>query len=871
MTPDTEAVTRLRESRKALIERFVNRGDASFLQMHAALFDDYFRDSFADSLIGPRMRMEKRPYAFLALGGYGRSEQCVHSDIDVLLLFEKRVPDQAAALVRELLYPLWDMGLDVGHATRSLRQCLELASRDYEVLTSLADARFLCGISPVYTHLMEALRGKVLRRHGEKYLLWLWDKSRQRHERYGDSALLLEPDVKEGLGGLRDYHAMRWMGWARYQITEFRDLERLGCLTQGEFDKLQEALDYIWRARNCVHHLAGRRCDHLYFEYQIQVAESLGFRDRKGHKAVEQFLGRLHGHMDFLKRQHLLLAGKCLAQKTGGWRRKKSRKLLTTGIVLADQTLCFESAEAVLARPHLLTKIFELSAVHGVPLDIEARRLVQELCHLIDGEFLKAPGTLGSLNRILLTPSEGEAVLDEMLNTGVLGALVPEMKGIVHRIQYDEYHIYPVDKHCLYTVRLVKEYGKKSEDAHDALCVQLFSETPSPVLLLWAALLHDIGKGAFEHDHAAGGAYMVRGIMQRMGFSDKEADTAAFLVRQHLLLIETATHRDLNDERVIIQCANVVGDVEHLKMLYLLTVADCRATGPKAWNQWTGTLLRELFFKAHHLLEKGELVTPRAADTMEKKRRKLLEAGSFLPPEELEGVLEQMPPRYVLYTPVKEMLRHIGLWKRLGDETFVLETRKNRAADHRTVTVCARNRPGLFSRISGVLTLNNLDILAAQIHTWRNDVALDIFEVKPPPDDLFEERAWERLRRDLKGALEGTLHLDELLDEKLRRHHTPASRASLKRPDKIVVDNDSSDFFTIVEVYSYDYPGLLYRLTTALFQCGLDIWVAKIATKVDQVVDIFYVRDLEGQKVHDPSKREALREAIRRVLSKWAS
>jgi [protein-PII] uridylyltransferase len=448
-----------------------------------------------------------------------------------------------------------------------------------------------------------------------------------------------------------------------------------------------------------------------------------------------------------------------------------------------------------------------------------------------------------------------------MLNTGVLVALIPEMKGVVNLIQYDEYHVYPVDKHLLQAVRILKDFGKPDLTAQDSFYGQLFKELTCPVcpacparsrgehsrgeLLFWAVLLHDVGKGLEGKDHSEQGAEIVFKVFQRLNFSDNDIETISFLVREHLLLTKTATQRDLNDEKVVVQCARKFRSIEELKMLYLLTVADSKATGPKAWNDWMAALLNELFFKIYHILESGELATPKAVDMVEKKRNKIFQESLSMPQENLELLFDQMSPRYLLYTPAKDILRHIELYQRLGKAPFVLEARPLPGTNYRTVAVCAKDRPGLFSNISGVFTLNNLDILDAQIYTWRNRIALDIFMVKAPPDTLFEDEAWARVRKDLYAAL-----------------------STASRPDKIVVDNSGSDFFTIIEVYTYDFPGLLYRITDALFRCNLDVWVAKIATKVDQVLDVFYVRDLDGQKVTDPELVATIKETINRAIAR---
>ena len=867
MTQLKSPISDLQEKKQQLIARFLKGDEPSFLGRHAEILDDYFCESFARSSVGLRMRVDKNPYAIVALGGYGRKEQCIHSDVDVLLLFKKKIPDEAKGLVKEILYPLWDIGLEVGYATRSLKECSTLASRDFEVLTSLIDARFICGISLLYSDLMEQLNGKVLCRHTRAYIDWLSERNRDRHIRFGDSTYRLEPNLKEGQGGLRDYHAILWLARAIYNISEPRDLEFLGHLSHDEFETLCEALSFVTTVRNRLHHLSGRQCDQLYFEYQVKLAQDLGFKEKNGQHPVEAFLGALHGQMAFLKRQHLMFLNRVVDAKREPGKKKATRRVVTTGIEVVDDTLQFESPEAIIEKPALLITIFEQSVTLGFPLSTEASRLVREFLYLVDEKFRGSRRVIKAFQRILAAPPGTFNVLNEMLNTGMMVALIPEMKGIVNRIQYDEYHLYPVDKHSLRTVQTLKALRDAGPESPDASYAEIFRDLRQPVLLLWAGLFHDVGKGVHGHDdHASRGAQIVGHVFKKMGFLDQDIEIISRLVLDHLFLIHTATRRDIDDEKIVVQCARNLRDVEHLRMLYLLTVADSRATGPKAWNDWRAALLKELFFKVRHILNKGELATPTAAELVQKKKKEVFRSAVSMPGKALETIFDKMSSRYLLYTPSKAILRHVALYQRLGQEPFVLEARANPETNYRTATICARDFPGLFSRIAGVFTLDNLDILSARIYTWRNHIALDVFQVKAPPDKLFEDEIWARVKKDLSAALKGELDLSAALDQKVRAYQS-AQRQTPMRPDKIIVDNESSDFFTIIEIYTHDFPGLLYKITDTLFGCKLDIRVAKIGVKTDQVVDVFYVRDFDGQKADSPEQVAAIKEAITETLT----
>ncbi|MDL1988264.1 MAG: [protein-PII] uridylyltransferase [Deltaproteobacteria bacterium] len=857
----------LQKKRDRLISGFLNRRDPFFLENHARILDDYFRESFERSEVGPMMGINKNPYAIFATGGYGREEQCIHSDVDLLFLFEKNVPDRTEDLIQEVIYPLWDIGLDVGHATRSIKECVSLSGKDLEVLTSVLDARFICGMSLLYSELMEQIRKKVIIKRSDKIINRLIESNLQRHDRFGDSTNLLEPNIKEGQGGLRDYHTMLWIGRIKYNIKQPRDLEYYGLLSHSEFRILKEALLFIWNVRNRLHYIAGRKCDQLHFEYQTELANALNLRKQNGLQPVERFLAKLHSRMEVLKQQYLMFIGEQAYAKKSKLSKKLNTQTQINGLEVKRGMLNFVSSEAILDYPDLLIKIFEESARLQVPLSSEAKRLLKEFIYLIDDDFRNSSFALKSFERILFAPPTTIDVLNDMLSTGFLVQFIPEFKNIVNRIQYDEYHIYPVARHSLLTVKTIKKFGMPDEDkTGNQLCGSLYKELSSKRLLLWAALLHDIGKGYPGAGHSQRGAKIVNDILKKRGFKKSDIETITFLINEHLLLIKTASRRDLNDEGTAIACAGKIKDIERLIMLYLLTVSDSISTGPTAWNDWASALLKNLFLNILSILKKGELTTGKAVEIVEKKKEEiLLSASSQQARQELEQLFNVMSPRYLLYTSARDIVEHIELYKSLGNADFVWKVTRTSDSNTRVVTICAKDRPGLFSKIAGVFTLNSIDILDTQAYTWRNNIALDIFKVKPPLDQIFETERWDRAEENLKSALSGELNLTEALKEKMSAYRTFRPRTS-QRPNRIVVDNESSSFFTIIEVFTYDFPGLLFSITDALFRSGLDVWVSKIATKVDQVVDVFYVRDFDGQKVDSADHVAAIKDAIAEVL-----
>ena len=861
-----KAYQRLQQHRYQLTEGLTKGETADFLDHLTRIMDEYFRESFESSRIGPRMNILKNPYVIIAQGGYGRSELCLHSDIDLLFLFKTGVPSEAEELIREVVYPLWDMGLEVGHATRSVKECLSLAAKDFEVLTSLLDARFICGISPLYSELMHKLHEGILRKKATKIIRWLVETNRERHQRFGDSAYLLEPNLKEGQGGLRDYHTMLWIARIKSNLKQARDLEYFGYLSHGEYYDLRDALRFIWTVRNRLHLLVGRRNDRLHFEHQTQLARIFKFKTHNGQQPVERFLGKLHGKMEFLKLQHDMFLYEQGHDRTSGRRRKTVKTTDIDGLTVHRGMLNFTSPEGILDSPVLLIHIFEESARLKIPLSSEAKRLAKEFLYLINDDLRKSPAVVKSFERILVTPAPTFNVLNEMLNTGFLARFIPEMSEITDRIQYDEYHLYPVDKHTLRTVQTLKQFATPEAAQQDPLCHTLYRETPKRKLLMWAALLHDIGKGVPGKGHSRTGAEIARQILKRTGYRQADIDVVAFLVEEHLLLMKTATRRDVNDEETAIVCARRIKSTDRLKQLYMLTVADSIATGPKAWNQWSEALLRELFLKVMNILKHGELASGEAVAIVEQKKAEILDKTAD-PSEakKIEALFSVMSPRYLLYTPAEAIREHARLYERVDNAEFTWNIEKNPESNTRTVTICAKDRPGLFSKIAGVFTLTGVDILASQVYTWRNNMALDIFTVTPPPDQIFESERWERARKHLEEALDDRLDLNQALKTRIAAHRNYKPK-TLEKPNKIVVDNTSSSFFTIIEVFTYDFPGLLFCITDALFKCGLDVWVAKIATNVDHVIDVFYVRDYDGQKVDSPEQVAAIQSAVQKAL-----
>ncbi|MGE0083627.1 MAG: [protein-PII] uridylyltransferase [Desulfococcaceae bacterium] len=860
-----KAARELRQKKENLLSEFLVNRPLDFMERNAQILDDYFRESFEKSMVGPGMEIIRNPYAIIALGGYGRQEQCLHSDVDILFLFKKEVPEKAEALIREIIYPLWDIGLDIGHATRSLKDCISLGSKDFEVLTSLLDARFICGMSPLHSELQMQVRDRIIFRRSRKIVEWMIGSNRKRHEYFGNSAYLLEPNLKEGPGGLRDYHTMLWLSRIRFNLETPRDMEYQGWLSHEEFASLMESLSFIWNVRSALHLLTRRKYDQLHFGNQVQIAQMFDYRDENGRHGVEIFLGDLQGHMDRVKQSHLLFL--CESGKTKKWfslEIGRKKQTAVEGLDIRKNTLYFVSPEHILRNPLLLLKIFEESAVLQIPLGTEARRLVREFSHLAD-KFRSCADAVEIFERILLFRApESFNVLSEMQSTGLLTCLIPDMNAVANRIEYDTWHIHPVDRHLLHTVRIIRDFGTSEDRSGDSLCAQICHELPRRNLLLWAALLHDIGKGVTGKEHCTAGAEIALRVMGEMGYGNEDAQTVAFLVQEHLFLFHTATRRDMDDKETIAYCASRIRDADRLRMLWLLTVADRIATGPSAWNEWTAVLLRNLFIKTLAMLENAEHEGKNSCRIREKTEQVLLRVPAE-EKKECERLMLLMRPRYLIHTAESDIREHMRMFRSLGSQEFVWKISRSQTSNTRTVTVCGKDMPGYFSKIAGVFAISGIDILEARTHTWRNHTALSVFQVMRPPDPIFEEERWTRAERELGAVLSGKLDITKAVREIITGG--AEQKAMLwKFPVRIHVDNTASSVCTVIEVFALDAPGLLFRLTDALFRCRLNIQSARISTMAEQAVDVFYVTDFDGRKVEDPDQVSMIRSLIAEEL-----
>jgi [protein-PII] uridylyltransferase len=855
-------VRKMLEKKRHLVQRFLADLEPDLLGNLTRVLDEYVFTVYEKSITARKMVISGQSFAVIALGGYGRKEQCIHSDIDLLILFDDTVPPEVEAFVQEIVYPLWDARFEVGYAVRHMNECIDMAFERFDILTTVLDARFICGNSLIYSRFMEKFRHGLSTRYYKQTLDYLFKHGIKRLENFGDSTFLVTPDLKSGFGGLRDYHTLLWYAKIKSNIKERRDLEYYGFLSHFEYRALDKALNYIWRIRNWLHHITGRKCDTLHFEYQTEMAERLNYTNQGGQPDVEIFLGDLHAKMEFLKQINQITFEDIL---TSSRIRKESatpRLTQTSGLIIRRRRLYFANTVVILQRPELLLKIFLESGRRRIPLSIEARRVVSEFLHLVDDDIRSDPDNIKIFKQILALSFWEFNVLNVMLSTGILEQIIPEYHAIRNKIQYNHYHLFPVDKHSIRCVQVINSFREPGTDINTSLYANVYKEIRNKNLLRVTALLHDIGKSDPAKEHSNTGAEIARPILERLGFKPAETADAQFLIRHHLLLAKTATRRDVFDEETAVYTADKVGKIRLLRMLFLLTVADSMATGPKAWNEWTENLIKDLFMKTMRILKTGELASRKAQRLIQRKKEEVTALlGDIWQETDTSKQLDALSKRYLLNMPAIHIADHIKLYQNLGNRQFIWQISHEDDSDIRTISICGREKPGFYSKIAGVFFLNRINIVASQAYPLGDTHILDIFKVMAPSDRIFEKEKWEKAKKDLSQALADDHFLDKVV-EKIPSHITIAS-GRRPEPNQVRIDNDTSSFFTIIEVLTYDFAGLLFTITNTLYRCGVNVNVAMVGSKVDQIMDIFYVRSLEDdQKIQDPEKLKQIKTAI---------
>ena len=837
--------TRLKTQKQALDDLW-SRGlsGTSLLRDHSLLADNFIRDCFSKIEISD---LQSR-VAVVALGGYGRQELFPFSDIDLMILFHPRLRKKVGSVADGLLYPLWDTGYEVGHGVRTIKESMVQAAEDFVFQVAMLDARLVAGSEILFDELIDAYRRKFIEGHRHDFVRNMNRYSEERRERFGSHGYLLEPNIKESKGGLRDLQAMVWSAKVVFGIESVHGIVDAGFLLEKEGQRFQEAHNMLVRIRNRLHYISGRKNDQLYFEQQEEMAAAFGYEDGDEALSVEHFMRDVYGHL----RAIAVIADLFFDHVN------EVLGLGNTGLQLADREIenwielrqnrihLVARTEELAAKPHLLMRAFLAASRFGVPVHHRSKMTITENIGLISAKIRSSPRMAKPFLAILTAPGNILQVMEAMLETGLLGSYIPEFARIDTLAQHDVYHIYTVDRHSLQAVaELHRVVGEEPEIAAGISRLKPF---------YLAALLHDIGKNS-GHDHSEYGAELVRVVGERLCLDHGEVEDLSFLVMYHLFIPENALRRDLNDTVFIKRCAETIGASERLAMLYLLSVADSKATGPSAWSDWKATLMRDMYLKVDAYLAHMDdaedmpvIVDRQFEEGVEWLRGQVADLVSS--EEGLRMNVADLSADYLnSFTPgtvVEHLKFHRDYYRVIRQKSLTVA---EESSDHWSVLVMSRDSSGLLAKICGVMALNNLTVVNAQIFTWTDGTVVDVIDVRPSDGLPFEERDWPKLNEDLDKAVSHRLGLSYRLYEKLRNSYSHKRDLTGSQDHRVVLDNDGSDDFTIVEVHAADLPGQLYKITQTLADFGINIHKAFIATEVGQLIDVFYVLDRNGRRI----------------------
>ena len=842
--------------------------------------------AFHDALIGTLYRFvvgnlyragnpsDAQHMSVVATGGYGRGLLAPRSDIDLLFLLPYKQTPWGESVIELLLYLLWDLGLKVGHAVRTVEQCLVHARSDMTIRTALLDSRLIEGSGELFAELAHRYREDATPTNAKAFVEAKLAERDARHRRTGESRYRVEPNIKDGKGGLRDLHTLHWLVKYTYG-REPGVAGEAGLFTPSEYRNYLRCEDFQWTVRCHLHFLANRAEERLTFEVQPELAERLGYTDRGGMRAVERFMkhyflvAREVGELTLAASAALELKqvkatpvfGRLLAPLT--WRtRAKMRR--TSDFRIENGRLATANRDVFRLDPTNLIRLFQVAESYGVLLHPEAVRLVRQSRILIDDKLRYNPEANKIFLELLTAPEGAERVLRTMNETGVLGRYLPEFGRIVGMMQFNMYHHYTVDEHSILAVGVLARIEQGTLGDDHPLSTQIIKDVQSRRALYVAVLLHDAGK-RMQGDHSVNGARMARTLCPRLGLDKAETETVAWLIENHLVMSGFAQSRDLADPKTIQDFARIVQSPERLRLLLILTVADIRAVGPGVWNGWKGQLLRTLYHETEPVLAGGHSKTAHAERVAEAQAA-LRKSLADWPPEEVEAIIGRLPEAYWLRTDPARLPDHARLMRRSAETggSFAWEVRTDAFTAVTELTLLARNEPRLLSLFAGACSASGANIMGAHVTTTRDDFALDTFLLKREHEEEDELRLAGRIAQTIGRLLEGKTTLAEVMSRRKPLGGAKATAFTLE--PEVVVNDTVSERYTVIEASGLDRPGLLHDLTSAISDLGLDINSAHIATYGERAVDVFYVTQVGGERVADREAADSIRARLRKVL-----
>jgi [protein-PII] uridylyltransferase len=839
----------------------------------AWLTDHLVREGFrAARALHPLGPGEER-LALLAVGGYGRGEMAPQSDVDLMVLLPGSLGPGQKALVEGLLYLLWDLKLKVGHATRSIKEALALAREDMTIRTSLLEMRHLTGDESLTAALRQKFWGELVPGTATEFLEAKLAERAARHQKQGGQRYVVEPNVKEGKGGLRDLHSLFWIGKYVNRVETTDELVALGVFSAEELATFRTAEGFLWAVRCHLHFLTRRAVDQLTFDMQVEVAGRMGYEGGGGRRAVERFMQDFFRHatrvgeltrifLTALEASHVKEAPRLLRLFT----RKPTAR---PPYAIKQNRLTVSDDRAFFSDPLNLLRIFEEGLRTGTLLHPDAMRLIASNLPLIDDRLRHDPRANAIFLDLLLKHGNPERALRRMNELGVLAAFIPDFEHVVALMQFNMYHHFTVDEHTIQAISHLARIEKGELVEELPVASGILRAGVNRRVLYVALLLHDIGKGR-EGDHSIVGAEIAERLAPRLGLTARETETVVWLIRNHLLMSDVAQKRDIAEPRTVRDFASKVGTKERLDLLTVLTVCDIRGVGPGTWNNWKAMLLRAVYqaTEAELLARQGEAPLAARSPREEEARRALARALPGWTPQDIEAEQQRHYGPYWLGLPTELHAVFANLLKGMQDDELRIDIKPDEGRAATRAAFAMVDHPGLFSRMTGALALVGANIRDARTYTSKDGYATATFWIQDAEGKPFEEARLPRLRQMIARTLKGEVVAREALKD---RDRLKKREAAFEVPTRISFDNAGSDIYTIIEVDTRDRPGLLYDLTRTLAANSVYIASAVIATYGEQAVDSFYVKDMFGLKFHAENRQRALERKLREAIEQGAA
>lgn len=804
----------------------------------------------------------------VAVGGYGRGEMAPHSDVDLLFLHPYKATARNEQVIETMLYILWDLGLTVGQATRSVDECIARARKDITIRTNLLEARYVYGDQDLFVELKRRFDNDVMKNTGAEYLAAKLAERDERHSRMGDSRYVLEPNIKDGKGGMRDLHTLFWIAKYLYRADTVKDLVSQGVFTQSELNQFNRAHRFFWAVRFHLHYLSGRPEERLVFDMQPQIAAAMNYTDHAGTLGVERFMKHYYY---FAKHVGDLTRIVCADLES---KQKRRRSFRLANFSLGNRTVEGFSVRAGRLstqddtqfenQPGDMVRLFRVAQDQELDIHPHALRLITHNLKKINREVRQQPEVNKDFMEVLSAQNDPETGLRRMNEAGVLGQLITDFGRVVAQTQHDLYHVYTVDEHTIFAIGILSkiESGALSEDL--PLATEVVKDVLSREVLYLAVFLHDIAKGR-GGDHSELGAKVAMRLGPRMGLTDEQTETVSWLVKHHLLFSNTAFKRDISDPKTVADFVEIVQSPERLRLLLVLTVADIRAVGPNVWNGWKGQLLRDLYHEAEITMLGGRGGS--RSERAKQAQSRLQEVLVDWPQSDFDTFVSRMQPSYWLSVDIALQERHARLLRRADNENapLMIETRVDHFRSVTELILCAPDHHGLFAGIAGAISGCGAQIVDARIFTTGDGTGVDTFWIQDESGGAFERP--DRLAR-LATTIEQTLSNDYKPSRLLEQRRGPPSRTSVFGvAPRVLVDNRASNTYTVIEVNGRDRPGLLYDIAKQMVSLRLSIGRARISTYGVRAVDVFYVKDLFGLKVDQDSRIETIKQTLTAAIA----